>query len=153
MVASLTAQAIWYDWSHTFTAEKQPIAWMDTQLNLHEITPEMLEGYIGFDDYFSQTAGGWTNNAQYYATQPASQSSIALSQLSRKETDNEPTKNPVTWNLQARLTKELGKVGGLSFYVNNALYYEPFMTTNKSSTLNQRNTKSFSFGAELYLNL
>jgi hypothetical protein len=112
----------------------------------------MMNGYIGFNDSYAQVGGVWTNNAQYYATQPTGQSSVALKDLSRKETDNEPTKNPVSWNLQARLTKELGTVGGLSFYVNNALYYEPFMTGNKTSTLTQRNT-GFSFGAELYLNL
>lgn len=152
MVASLTAQAIWYDWTHLYTASKDPIGWIDDQLNYHEITPDMMNGYIGFNDSYAQVGGVWTNNAQYYATQPTGQSSVALKDLSRKETDNEPTKNPVTWNLQARLTKELGTVGGLSFYVNNALYYEPFMTGNKTSTLTQRNT-GFSFGAELYLNL
>ena len=77
---------------------------------------------------------------------------MAVSDLNIRETDNEPNKSPVTWNLQMRLTKELGKIGGLSFYVNNALYYEPFMRNNKSATLSQRNT-GFSFGAELYLNL
>ncbi len=152
MVASLTAQAIWHDWHHTYIADKQPIAWIDAQLNRHELTADMLGGYIGFDDSYSQVGDSWTNHAQYYATLPTSQSSIALSQFYITEKDNEPTKNPVTWNLQARLTKELGNVGGLSFYVNNALYYEPFMTSNKTSTLTQRNT-GFSFGAELYLNL
>ncbi len=152
MVASLTAQAIWHDWHHTYIADKQPIAWIDAQLNRHEVTADMLSGYIGFDNAYSQTGDTWTNNAQYYVEQPVTQSSIALSKFFITEKDNEPSKNPVTWNLQARLTKELGKVGGLSFYVNNALYYEPFMTSNKTSTLTQRNT-GFSFGAELYLNL
>ncbi len=152
MVASLTAQAIWHDWHHTYVADKQPIAWIDAQLNRHQLTSDMSDGYICFDDTYSQVGGVWTNNAQYAATQPTSQSSIALSKFAITEKDNEPSKNPVTWNLQARLTKELGKVGGLSFYVNNALYYEPFMTSNKTSTLTQRNT-GFSFGAELYLNL
>ena len=44
-------------------------------------------------------------------------------------------------------------MGGLSFYVNNALFYEPFLTGNKTTTLSQRNTGTFQFGAELYLNL
>jgi hypothetical protein len=152
MVASFTAQAIWYDWNHSYVADKQPIAWIDTQLNRHELTADMLNGYIGFDDAFTQVGGIWTNNAQYYATKPTTQSSVGLQDLLITEKDNEPNKTPVTWNLQARLTKELGKVGGLSFYVNNALYYEPFMTGNKTTTLTQRNT-GFSFGAELYLNL
>ena len=67
--------------------------------------------------------------------------------------DNEVTKQPVTWNLSARLTKEFGKFAGLSFYANNVLYYEPFMTTSTSGTLTQRNTSSFSFGVELFFKL
>ena len=152
MVASFTAQAIWYDWNHSYIADKQPIAWIDAQLNRHELTSDMMGGYIAFDDNFTQAGGQLTNNVQYTATKPTTQSSVALEELLITEKDNEPNKTPVTWNLQARLTKELGKVGGLSFYVNNALYYEPFMTGNKTSTLTQRNT-GFSFGAELYLNL
>ena len=73
--------------------------------------------------------------------------------MERKSNDNEPSKTPVTWNTSVRLTKELGKVGGLSFYVNNALFYEPYLEGNKTTTLTQRNTGTFSFGAELYLNL
>ena len=62
-------------------------------------------------------------------------------------------KEPVTWNLSARLTKEFGSMAGLSFYANNVLYYEPFMSTNTSGTLTQRNTSTFSFGVELFFKL
>ena len=92
-------------------------------------------------------------DAKYYATTPTGQESMAISKMERKSNDNEPTETPITWNTSLRLTKELGKVGGLSFYVNNALFYEPYLEGNKTSTLTQRNTGTFSFGAELYLNL
>ena len=68
-------------------------------------------------------------------------------------TDNEPNKSPTTWNLSARLTKELGKVGGLSLYVDNCLFYEPYMKGNNTNTLTQRNTGKFAFGAELSINM
>ena len=139
MVASLTAQAIWHDWHHSFTADKDPIGWIDNDLQRHEITSDMLQGYLGMD-------------AVYYAAKPEGQSSVAIQDLLVRVSDNEPSKSPVTWNLQARLTKELGNVGGLSFYVNNALYYEPYLKGNNTSTLSQRNV-GMSFGAELYLNL
>ena len=139
MVASLTAQAIWQDWNTSFRADKDPIGWIDTNLQRHQITSDMLNGYLGMD-------------AQYYATKPTTQSSVAIQDLLVRVTDNEPSKSPVTWNLQARLTKELGSVGGLSFYVNNALYYEPYLKGNNTATLSQRNV-GMSFGAELYLNL
>ena len=139
MVASLTAQAIWHDWHHSFTADKDPIGWIDNDLQRHEITSDMLQGYLGMD-------------AVYYAAKPEGQSSVAIQDLLVRVSDNEPSKSPVTWNLQARLTKELGNVGGLSFYVNNALYFEPYLKGNNTSTLSQRNV-GMSFGAELYLNL
>ena len=139
MVASLTCQAIWHNWNHSYTADKDPIAWIDTNLQRHDISSDMLAGYLGMD-------------AQYYATKPVGQSSIAIDDLRIRVSDNEPSESPVTWNLQARLTKELGNVGGLSFYVNNALYYEPFLKGNNTGTLTQRN-QGMSFGAELYLNL
>ena len=50
-------------------------------------------------------------------------------------------------------SKEFGKFAGLSFYANNVLYYEPFMSTNTSGTLTQRNSSSYSFGVELFFNL
>ncbi len=139
MVASLTAQAIWHNWQDSYTADKDPVGWIDMNLQRHQLTSDMLGGYLGMD-------------AQYYATQPAGQSSVAIQDLLVRVSDNEPSESPVTWNLQARLTKELGKVGGLSFYVNNALYYEPYMKGNNTNTLTQRNV-GMSFGAELYLNL
>jgi len=78
---------------------------------------------------------------------------IAVSDLAIRATDNAPSKTPVTWNLQARLTKELGRMGTLSLYVNNALFYEPYLHNNTTTTLVQRNTGTFQFGAELTLSL
>ena len=160
MVASLTAQAIWHNWNESYTADKAPIAWIDNQLNRHELTPDQMDGYIYFDNTFTEEGGRMTNHAAYYATLPQSAaeaagrpaSYVAVKNMMVKVSDNEPSKSPITWNLQARLTKELGKIGGLSFYVNNALYYEPFLKGNNTNTLSQRNV-GFSFGAELYLNL
>jgi hypothetical protein len=78
---------------------------------------------------------------------------MSLDAMRLHYTDTEPTEQSITWNTQARLTKELGRVGSLSFYVSNAFFYEPYLSSNKSSTLTQRNTGTFSFGAELSLNL
>ena len=140
MVASLTAQAIWHNWNQSYTADKDPIGWIGTDLQRHDLTASMLSGYLGMD-------------AQYYAEQPVGQSSVAVQDLLVRVSDNDPSKSPVTWNLQARLTKELGSVGSLSLYVNNALFYEPFLKGNNTNTLSQRNTGTFQFGAELSLNL
>lgn len=144
MVASFTTQAIWYNWNHSFTADKQAIAWIDGNLAEHTITPDMAAGFIGMD-------------AKYYATASsipdASAPGIAIADLATTYSDTEPSKTPITWNTSFRLTKELGRIGGLSIYVNNALYYEPYLKNNLTTTLTQRNTGTFSFGAELSLNL
>jgi hypothetical protein len=69
-------------------------------------------------------------------------------------TDVLPTKSiaPI-WNISTRLTKEISKNAGFSFFVNNTLFYEPWMASNTSQTLTQRNTGKFSFGMELFLKL
>ena len=134
MVASFTAQAIWHNSNYSFVADKEVIGYITPDLVYHEITPG--QETITFP---ASGAGG------------SADASVAISELAIKHTDNDPTKNPVTWNLQARLTKELGKVGGLSLYVNNALFYEPYLKGNNVTTLTQRNTGTFQFGAELSL--
>lgn len=137
MVASFTAQAIWHNSTWSYTANKNPIGWISNDLVYHEITEKELTTsdpaeikYITFDG--GQIA---TNDEK----------------LQLRYTDNEPTENPITWNLSARLTKELGKTGALSLYVDNCLFYEPYLKGNKTSTLSQRNTGKFAFGAELSL--
>ena len=147
MVASFTAQAIWHYSRWSYTATQMPIGWIDRDLVYHEINESMYNGYLGMDGKYYATD-------PYLSTDPAiKQESLSISGMQRKSNDNEPTETPVTWNTSVRLTKELGKVGGLSFYVNNALFYEPYLEGNKTKTLTQRNTGTFSFGAELYLNL
>lgn len=140
MVASFTAQAVWYNWNISYVADKNPIGWIDGNLQQHSITPDMMNGYIGMDGI-------------YYQQKPEGQHAVLVGDLATTYTDSEPTKAPVTWNMSMRLTKELGKLGGLSVYVNNCMYYEPYMSSNLTSTLTQRNTGTFSFGAELFLNL
>jgi hypothetical protein len=127
MVASVTAQAVWHNSNWDYVADKEALGYISTDLQYHSLDGETTIGFPG--------------------------GQVAVADLAQHYTDKEPTKSPVTWNLSARLTKEFSRSGGLSFYVNNALFYEPFLTGNKTTTLSQRNTGTFQFGAELYLNL
>jgi len=136
MVASFTGQVIWHQSTLSYVASKSPIGWIDTDLAYHAITDDMMNGYIGADGI-------------YYATKPSDVESIAIQDQVITSNDNDPVKNPVTWNLSFRLTKELGKKASLSFYANNALFYEPYLKSNTSGTLSQRNTGTYSFGVEL----
>ncbi len=139
MVASFTGQVIWHSSTYSYIAYKRPYAFMTQDMAVHPIPAEQLTGYLDMN-------GHWT------ASIPSGQY-IEMDKQVIEERDNEPTTNPITWNMSARLTKEFGRYAGLSFYANNVLYYEPFMSTNKSGTLTQRNTGSFSFGVELFFNL
>ena len=138
MVASFTGQVIWHSSTYSFNANKDPYAFITTDLEWHPISSDQLTGYL-------DTQGNWS------AVKPAQ--GIALQDQLIRPNDNDVVKQPVTWNLSARLTKEFGKFAGLSFYANNVLYYEPFMSTSTSGTLTQRNTSSYSFGVELFFNL
>lgn len=129
MVASFSAQAIWYNYSMNNNPPMDPIGWIDTDLTYHEITPEMLAD----DEYRIK--------------------GVLLKSQRKNPKDNLPTKAPITWLLSGRLTKELGDIGGFSFYANNLLFYEPFLRSSTSATLTQRNTGTFSFGVELFFNL
>ncbi len=140
MVASLTTQVIWHNWNDSYSIDKDPIGWIDTNCNYHAIDSEMLAGYLGMDGV-------------YYPTAPANQQYVGIHNLMNRYINIENESSPITWNIQARLTKELGKIGGLSFYVNNALYYEPFIQGNSASKTRTQYNTGLSFGAELYFNL
>lgn len=140
MVASFATQVIWHQRRYDYRADKRPIGWIDTDLNRHDITAEMLHGYLSMNGTYSTTA-------------PTHEHSIHISDLALTYSDAEPMIQPVTWNMSARLTKEIGKIGGLSLYVNNSLFYEPYLKGDRVNTLTQRNTGTFGFGAELYFRL
>jgi len=138
MVASFTGQVIWHSSTYSFNASKDPYAFITTDLQWHPISSDQLTGYL-------DTQGNWST------AKPAL--GIALQDQLIRPNDNDVVRQPVTWNLSARLTKEFGRFAGLSFYANNVLYYEPFLSTSTSGTLTQRNTSSYSFGVELFFNL
>lgn len=140
MVASFTAQAILHDYSHSFVTDKSPIAYITPDLARHELTPAMQSGYLLYD-------------GTYTSAQPTAGNYISVSDLHTSGRDSKPTRNPVTWNMQGRLTKELGDFGGLSLYVNNIMFYEPYLHSNNTTSLTQRNTGTFNYGVELYINL
>ena len=129
MVASFSTQAIWYNYSKSNNPPMDPIGWIDTDLSYHEITADMLA-----DENYKIKG-------------------VSLKSQRKNPKDNVPSKAPITWLMAGRLTKELGNIGGISFYANNILFYEPFLKNSTSNTLVQRNTGNFSFGVELFFNL
>ena len=76
-----------------------PIGWIDTDLSYHEITADMLA-----DENYKIKG-------------------VSLKSQRKNPKDNVPSKAPITWLMAGRLTKELGNIGGISFYANNILFY------------------------------
>lgn len=129
MVISLANQIIFYQYRHTTNTKVDPIAWIDTDLSYHEITQAMLED----PDYMIK--------------------GVPLSAQRKNPSDSNPVTQPPIWLMNMRLTKDVSKNFGFSFFVNNALFYMPYQSSSASGTLTERNTGTFSFGVEMYVKI
>ena len=129
MVASLSNQVIFYTYRHTTNQKSDPIAWIDTDLSYHEITQPML------DDPNYMIKG------------------VSLAAQRKNPADSNPVTQPPIWLMNMRLTKDVSKNFGFSFFVNNAFFYMPYQASSYSGTLTERNTGTFSFGVEMYIKI
>ncbi|MGL4411585.1 MAG: TonB-dependent receptor, partial [Bacteroidales bacterium] len=140
MVASGSMQVIWYNYNVTTNQRQVPIAILrvDNNLNINRyvVTDAMLNDpdYVIFRD--GQTA--------YY-----------LKDEIIDPKDNPATKQPITFQINARLTKDITKLASFSFYASNAFFYEPWRKpiSGGSTTVTERNTGTFNFGMEFTLKL
>ena len=129
MVASLANQVIFYQYRHTTNQKSDPFAWIDTDLSVHDISQAML------------------NDPDYRIK------GILLSAQRRNPADSQPVTQPPIWLMNMRLTKDVSKNFGFSFYVNNAFFHMPYQSSSASGTLTERNTGTFSFGVEMYVKI
>jgi len=135
MVMSNTIYVSWYTYQGNTTRKKIPIGYIAANLNGGVDTYPITDAMLADKDFeikgFSLAKGIIDNS------------------------DDLPSKSvtPI-WNISTRLTKEISKYAGFSFFVNNTLFYEPWQRSSTYSTsLTQRNTGKFSFGMELFLKL
>ena len=129
MVISLANQVIFYQYRHTTNLKSDPIAWIDTDLSYHEITQAMLDD----PDYMIK--------------------GVSLAKQRKNPSDSNPVTQPPIWLMNLRLTKDVSKSFGFSFFVNNAFFYMPYQASSYSGTLTERNTGTFSFGVEMYVKI
>ena len=129
MVFSLSNQVIFYQYRHTTNQKSDPYAWIDTDLSYHEIPASAF------------------NDPEYTIK------GILLSAQRKNPADSNPVTQPPIWLMNMRLTKDVSKNFGFSFYVNNALYYMPYQASSYSGTLTERNVGTFSFGVEMYVKI
>lgn len=129
MVASLNGQVIWYTYSKTTNQYQRPLGWLDTDLSYHPITEAML------------------NDPDYKIK------GISLADQVRDPKDTQGISFPPVWLINMRLTKDISRNMGFSFFVSNLFYYTPFQSSNVSGTKVERNANSFSFGMELFVKI
>jgi hypothetical protein len=133
MVLSTNLQVIWYSYSETANQSMNPIGYFTANttggVDYHVITQDML------------------NDPNYKIK------GLLLSDSKIIGNDNPPITNPPIWLMSTRLTKDISKIAGFSFYVNNTFFYEPWQHSSASTTLTQGNIGTFSFGMELYFKL
>lgn len=129
MVISASNQVIFYTYRHTTNQKSDPFGWIDTDLSYHEITDAMLAD----PDYRIK--------------------GILLSAQRKNPADSQPVTQPPIWLMNMRLTKDVSKSFGFSFFVNNAFFYMPYQASSYSGTLSERNTGTFSFGVEMYVKI
>lgn len=129
MVISASNQFIFYQYQHSTNQKSDPIGWIDTDLSWHPITREML------DDPDFRIKG------------------ILLSAQRRNPADSKAVTQPPIWLMNLRLTKDVSRNFGFSFFANNALFFMPYQSSSYSGTLTERNSGTFSFGVELYVKI
>ena len=129
MVFSASNQVIFYQYRHTTNLKSDPYAWIDTDLSYHEITQSMLD------------TPGYTIKG------------VLLEKQRKNPADSNPVTQPPIWLMNMRLTKDVSKNFGFSFFVNNAFFYMPYQASSYSGTLTERNTGTFSFGVEMYVKI
>lgn len=129
MVASFNGQVIWYTYSVSTNQRQVPIGWIDTDLTYNKITQSML-------------------NDENYKIK-----GIPLKDQIRDPKDTKAVIQPPIWLISARLTKDISKSVGFSFFVNNMFFYTPYQSSNVSGTLTERNSGTFSFGMELFIKI
>ncbi|MGL4519956.1 MAG: TonB-dependent receptor [Phocaeicola sp.] len=140
MVASGSIQAIWYTYNVTTNQRQVPVAIIKADQNLNIQRYEVTEAMLNDPNYVLFRDG---NNIYYLKDEVIDPN------------DNPATRQPITFQVNARLTKDISKIASFSFYANNMFFYEPWKApiTGSSTTVSERNVGSFSFGMELSLKL
>jgi len=117
-VASFALQVSWFEEYKTYVNNQVPVGYVTQQGETVMITPE----------------------------QATSDYSFLIKQLD--ETAFMVEKKPALWDMNFRLTKEIGKNMNFSFYANNMLMHNPAYASRKSGDIVKRNP-DLSFGGEL----
>lgn len=138
-IVSATAQFVFFESQQDYNVSHRPI------------------GYISTDGKFNSENIGGTQYIPFTQEQLddpdyrfADGRFMLKDQTYNRSISDEATVWPFIWCLNLRVTKEIGKHIGFSFYANNMLFHQPWQSNSTSTNVSERNRSLFSYGLELF---
>jgi len=148
-VLSGTIQTIFYDYTRNSRFTAAPEGYIIAENN---VTPQVGTGAF---EYVAFTSGQLADPEYSFPERWNEDDRFLLKdQIFQKTAYSDvPETWPPLWVFNLRVTKDITKFLGASFYVNNLFFSQPWHKSSVSSSVTERNSNLFSFGIELYINL
>lgn len=151
MITSITGMVIMF--------EKTKYSWEDSDGNeiAYSLGPnneKMYGQFEGADKIFIDPVGYFDKNMTYHPWQNnySFEAPYSFMVLQRRDDYYITESLPFTWQINLKLTKEIGDKAKLSFFANNLLNHRPLHKFLRSDSYIRRNAPAY-FGAELKLTL
>lgn len=141
-VVSGTVQAVLYDYTRSNRALDAPIGYLSPAPNGYADA----RGSVDFTP-FTQAELSSPDGVTFGGGHKLSDQILARSAYSDKAETW-----PSLWVVNLRVTKDVTRFLGLSFYVNNIFFSQPWHKSSISTSESERNSNLFSYGFEIYLN-
>lgn len=148
-VLSGTVQTIFYDYTKNSRFTAAPEGYIIAENN---VAPQVGTGAY---EYVAFTSGQLDDPEYSFPERWNAEDRFLLKdQIFQKTAYSDvPETWPPLWVFNLRVTKDIAKFLGASFYVNNLFFSQPWHKSSVSSSVTERNSNLFSFGIELYVNL
>lgn len=150
MIVSMNTQVIWMDQTaYQWKNDGKNVAYSLTSGN-----EKVYGNYENVDKIYVDPIGYLDKQMQYHNWQSANSFVAPFSfMVDAYDNDNFTTdKYPVSWQINLKLTKEIGNKVQLSFFANNLLNHRPVVKFARSDSYMRINQTSY-FGAEIKLSL
>lgn len=139
-VVSATAQFVFHDYDKTVTQSERPIGYITDD--------HRPEGWIGGRGEVFYTE---FTPEQFADPEYRFEGFLLRDQVYDRILSNRPTKWPSVWTLNLRVTKEITRQMGFSFYANNLFFHQPWQRASTSTVVVERNASLFSYGLEMFV--
>uniref|UniRef100_UPI00402594A6 hypothetical protein n=1 Tax=Candidatus Cryptobacteroides bacterium TaxID=3085639 RepID=UPI00402594A6 len=148
-VLSGTVQTIFYDYTMNSRFTAAPEGYIIAEENVAPQVGTGMNKYVAFtSDQLADSDYSFPENW------PSGERFLLKEQIFKKTAYSDvPETWPPLWVFNLRVTKDITKFLGTSFYVNNLFFSQPWHKSSVSSSVTERNSNLFSFGIELYVNL